>query len=155
MDLRLQDELKQRRAFGSLEQEALLNVVRTSSVLNDSIEQLLKPFGVSLAQYNVLRILRGSSPTPLCRNDIRDRMINRMPDMTRLLDRMEEAGLVARARESEDRRMVLTRLTDEGQRVLDAIDPLLESEHKRLLGKLSSDEQRTLISLLTTIRNSV
>ena len=81
-------------------------------------------------------------------------MINRMPDMTRLLDRMEEAGLVARARESEDRRMVLTRLTDQGQRVLDAIDPLLESEHKRLLGKLSSDEQRTLISLLTTIRNS-
>ena len=154
MDLRLQDELKQRKAFGSLEQEALLNVVRTSSVLNDSIEQLLKPFGVSLAQYNVLRILRGSSPTPLCRNDIRDRMINRMPDMTRLLDRMEEAGLVARARESEDRRMVLTRLTDQGQRVLDAIDPLLESEHKRLLGKLSSDEQRTLISLLTTIRNS-
>lgn len=155
MDLRLQDELKQRKAFGSLEQEALLNVVRTSSVLNDSIEQLLKPFGVSLAQYNVLRILRGSSPTPLCRNDIRDRMINRMPDMTRLLDRMEEAGLVARARESEDRRMVLTRLTDEGQRVLDAVDPLLESEHKRLLGKLSSDEQRTLISLLSTIRNSV
>lgn len=155
MDLRLQDELKQRRAFGSLEQEALLNVVRTSSVLNDSIEQLLKPFGVSLAQYNVLRILRGSSPSPLCRNDIRDRMITRMPDMTRLLDRMEEAGLVARARESEDRRMVLTRLTDEGQRVLDAIDPLLEGEHKRLLGKLSSEEQRTLISLLTTIRNSV
>jgi DNA-binding MarR family transcriptional regulator len=154
MDLRLQDELKQRKPFGSLEQEALLNVVRTSSVLNDSIEQLLKPFGVSLAQYNVLRILRGSSPTPLCRNDIRDRMINRMPDMTRLLDRMEEAGLVARARESEDRRMVLTRLTNQGQRVLDAIDPLLESEHKRLLGKLSSDEQRTLISLLTTIRNS-
>ena len=155
MDLRLQDELKQRRPFGSLEQEALLNIVRTSAVLNDALEQLLRPYEVSLAQYNVLRILRGSTPEPLCRNDIRDRMINRMPDMTRLLDRMEEAGLVARTRETEDRRMVLTRLTDKGHRVLDAIDPLLESEHKRLLGKLSNEEQRSLIGMLTTIRNSV
>lgn len=155
MDLRLQDELKQRKPFSSLEQEAVLNVVRTGAVLNDLLEQLLKPFELSVPQYNVLRILRGAEPEALCRNDIRDRMITRMPDMTRLLDRMEEAGLVARTRETEDRRMVLTRLTAEGHRLVDEITPLVESEHERRFGKLKREDLSALIALLTSIRRSV
>jgi DNA-binding MarR family transcriptional regulator len=155
MDLRLQDELKQRKPFSSLEQEAMLNVVRTGAVLNDLLEQLLKPFELSVPQYNVLRILRGAEPNALCRNDIRDRMITRMPDMTRLLDRMEEAGLVARTRETEDRRMVLTRLTAEGHRLVDEITPLVESENERRFGKLKREDLTSLIALLTSVRRSV
>jgi DNA-binding MarR family transcriptional regulator len=154
MDLRLQDELKQRKPFSSLEQEAMLNVVRTGAVLNDLLEQLLKPFDLSIPQYNVLRILRGAEPDALCRNDIRDRMITRMPDMTRLLDRMEEAGLVARTRETEDRRMVLTRLTAEGERLVDEISPLVENEHQRRFGNLKREELATLIAVLTAVRRN-
>lgn len=155
MDLRLQDEIKQRKPFGSLEQEATLNVVRTGAVLNDLLDQLVKPYGLSMPQYNVLRILRGAEPSALCRNEIRDRMVTRMPDMTRLLDRMEEAGLVARNRETDDRRLVLTRLTDEGHRLLDEIDPLVVAEHERRFGNLRREDLKTLIELLTTVRRNI
>ena len=112
----LQQDLKQKKPFRSLQQEAYLSVVRTSTALTDAMEDLLKPQGISATQYNVLRILRGAEPEGLCRNALRDRMLTRMPDMTRLLDRMEEAGLVTRSREGEDRRMVLTRITEKGRR---------------------------------------
>src|SRR6185503_11818811 len=107
--LNLQGELRQKKPFTSLAQEAFLSVVRTATVLHDAFEQMLKPYGLTSAQFNVLRILRGSEPDGLCRNDLRDRLVTRMPDVTRLLDRMEEAGLVARTREDEDRRMVRSR----------------------------------------------
>src|SRR5215216_2640027 len=107
----LQDDIQQRKPFSSIQQEAFLSVVRTSASLTDAMEDLLKPHGLSTTQYNVLRILRGSRPDGLCRNELRDRMLTRMPDMTRLLDRMEESGLVTRSRERDDRRMVLTRIT--------------------------------------------
>lgn len=132
----------------------MLNVVRTGAVLNDLLEQLLKPFDLSIPQYNVLRILRGAEPDALCRNDIRDRMITRMPDMTRLLDRMEDAGLVARTRETEDRRMVLTRLTAEGERLVDEISPLVEIEHQRRFGNLKREDLAALISVLTAVRRN-
>jgi DNA-binding MarR family transcriptional regulator len=153
MDLRLEDEIKQTQPFRSLEQEVTLNIMRTAAVLNDYLEQILKPFELSMPQYNVLRILRGAEPEALCRNDIRDRMVTRMPDMTRLLDRMEEAGLVARTRQTEDRRMVVTRLTDKSRHVLSEIDPLVESEHQQRFLKLSKDEMKTLVALLSAIRN--
>src|ERR671939_241498 len=101
MPATLREELKQRKPFTSLEQEAQLSVVRTSAMLVDAFERMLKPYGITATQYNVLRILRGAEPDGLCRNDLRDRMITRMPDVTRLLDRMEEAGLVARSRDNE------------------------------------------------------
>jgi DNA-binding MarR family transcriptional regulator len=153
MDLRLEQEIKQRTPFRSLEQEATLNIVRTAAVLNEFLEQVLKPFGLSMAQYNVLRILRGAEPEALGRNDIRCRMVTRMPDMTRLLDRMEEAGLVARTRESDDRRLVLTRLTDRSREMLAAIDPQIEAEHQRRFLRLNKDDLRKLVELLTAVRN--
>ena len=94
----LRDEIKQNKPFESLEQEAQLNIIRTGSLLLDDVEQFLKPYGVTATQYNVLRILRGAHPAGLCRNELRDRMLTRMPDVTRLLDRMEEVGLVERER---------------------------------------------------------
>ncbi|HJR62680.1 MAG TPA: MarR family transcriptional regulator [Gemmatimonadaceae bacterium] len=145
-------ELKQSKPFRSLEQEAHLNVVRTATVLADAFDLLVKPFGVSAAQYNVLRILQGADPEGLCRNDLRNRLLRRMPDVTRLLDRMERAGLVTRARDSDDRRLVSTRITQKGQRLLDKLDALVEKEHQQRLGHLSDVQLRTLIELLTLVR---
>jgi DNA-binding MarR family transcriptional regulator len=104
------------------------------------------------AQYNVLRILRGAGEG-LCRNELRDRLLTRMPDVTRLLDRMEEAGLVRRAREDDDRRLVRTHLTAEGRRVVDALDGEVAAEHQRRLGHLDAGELATLTALLEKVRH--
>jgi DNA-binding MarR family transcriptional regulator len=148
----LRDEIRQRRPFETATQEAHLNVVRTAAVLLEGMEQVLRPAGVSLAQYNVLRILRGAGEG-LCRNELRDRLLTRMPDVTRLLDRMEEAGLVRRAREDDDRRLVRTHLTAEGRRVVDALDGEVAAEHQRRLGHLDAGELATLTALLEKVRH--
>ena len=116
------------------------------------MEDLVKSQGISATQYNVLRILRGSGAEGLCRNALRDRMLNRMPDMTRLLDRMEEAGLVQRGREGEDRRMVLTRITEKGRRLLSELDAPVLALHKRQMSRLTDAQLRSLSDLLTLVR---
>jgi DNA-binding MarR family transcriptional regulator len=105
-----------------------------------------------MSQYNVLRILRGSEQEGLCRNALRDRMLSRMPDVTRLLDRMEDAGLVSRTRDAEDRRLVTTRITEQGRQLLDDLEVAVAGEHQRHLGHLSEAQLRTLIELLTEAR---
>src|SRR5215510_11659766 len=100
----LRTEIKQRKPFGSVEQEAQLNLERTAAVLGHSFAEALKRFGVTPTQYNALRILRGAGKDGLCRNEVRDRMISQVPDVTRLLDRLEDAGLVERERLTTDRR---------------------------------------------------
>lgn len=148
----LRRELRQSRPFQSPEHEAFLSVLRTAAVLSDELEQILRPEGISLAQYNVLRILRGAEPHGLCRNEVRDRMLTRMPDMTRLLDRMENAGLVARARSQTDRRLVSTRITDRALRVLERVEDAVAEEHRRRFGHLSKSEMRALIGVLERVR---
>lgn len=155
MVITLRDEIKQTKPFTSLQQEVELNIIRTSAVLQDEIEQFLKPYGVTGTQYNVLRILRGSEPNGLCRNELRDRMLTRMPDVTRLLDRMEEAGLVARTRENDDRRMVRTRITAEGLELLAELDKLPPEAHSKRFQNIDPQQLRTLIDVLTTIRQKV
>jgi DNA-binding MarR family transcriptional regulator len=148
----LQQDLKQKKPFRTLQQEAYLAVVRTATTLTDAMEDLLKPSGISATQFNVLRILRGSGAEGLCRNALRDRMLTRMPDMTRLLDRMEEADLVVRAREGDDRRMVLTRITEKGRRLLDELEAPVMALHKRQMARLSDTQLRSLSDLLTLVR---
>ena len=148
----LQQDLHQTKPFSSLEQEAYLSVVRTTSALSDRVEDLLKPSGISGTQYNVLRILRGAGEEGLCRNALRDRMLTRMPDMTRLLDRMEEAGFVTRSRERDDRRMVLTRITAQGRALLSELDRPMNELHREQLARLSGEQLRTLIDLLRLVR---
>lgn len=148
----LLSEIQQTRPFKSLEQEAFLNIVRTASVLQDSFDQVLKPAGITSAQYNVLRILQGAEPDGLCRNEVRDRMLTRMPDMTRLLDRMETAGLVSRTRDSEDRRVVTTRISTKGSRLLEKLDSAVAGEHERRLSHLTKTQLKTLIELLSAVR---
>jgi DNA-binding MarR family transcriptional regulator len=148
----LRDDIKQKKPFRSLAEEAGLNVIRTAAVFTDALDQVLKPHGISSTQYNVLRILRGAEPAGLCRNEVRDRMLTRMPDMTRLLDRMEDAGLVKRSREGEDRRMVLTRITKQGLKLVDELDGPLSRLNKTLFGHLSDSQLRSLSDLLTLAR---
>jgi DNA-binding MarR family transcriptional regulator len=152
MSERLREEIRQGRPFQTLEQEAYLEVVRTASALSDRLERVLEPAGITLAQYNVLRILRGSHDDGLCRNDLRDRMLTRMPDVTRLLDRMEAAGWVRRTRDTEDRRMVNTRITEEGLQLLDAVQEAVAAEHARAFGHVGKGRLKTLIDLLSEVR---
>jgi DNA-binding MarR family transcriptional regulator len=152
MPTELRDELRQRKPFANLAQEAHLNLGRTHALLEEGLERVLRPHGISGTQYNVLRILRGAAPDGLCRNEIRDRLVTRMPDVTRLLDRMEEAGLVTRTRDSADRRLVTTRLTPRGQKLVDSLDAPVAAEHERALARLGDEKLRTLIQLLTLAR---
>jgi len=149
----LRQELKQEKPFRSLHQEAQLNLVRTANLLVDRFEQMLKPSGITATQYNVLRILRGAEPAGLCRHEVSARLLNRMPDATRLLDRMEEAGLVTRARGTEDRRMMKTHITGKGLELVDSLDEAVEAEHLKQLGHLSGEQLATLIDLLTLVRS--
>lgn len=150
----LRSELRQSRPFPSLEEEAFLSIERTAALLSDAFEQMLRPYGITGTQYNVLRILRGAPQDGLCRNEIRDRLVTRMPDVTRLLDRMEAAGLITRTRGSADRRMVSTQLTQEGRVLVDSLDAPTTTEHRDRLGHLSAEQLRTLIDLLTEVRRT-
>src|SRR3954469_8261594 len=124
----LREELRQNKPFVSPEQEALLSIVRTSAVLMDDFERMLRPYGITATQYNVLRILRGAEPDGLSRNELRDRMLTRMPDVTRLLDRMEDADLVQRVRGEVDRRLVTTRITKSALATLAELDPIVVTD---------------------------
>ena len=145
-------DIQQSKPFSSLEEEAFLNLARTASALGDGLELLLKEFGISAAQYNVLRILRGAGQAGLCRNEIRDRLVARMPDVTRLLDRLETLGLVRRMRDTEDRRQVGTFLTKAGDELLTTLDEPIANAHRKQLRHLTADELRTLIALTTRAR---
>ena len=150
----LREEIKQNKPFISIEQEALLSVVRTSAQLMDKFEIFLRPYAITATQYNVLRILRGAEPKGLCRNDLRDRMLTRMPDVTRLLDRMEEAGLVERTRDTEDRRMVTSRISKQASELLATLDPLVAENEKHFFSGISRDQIESLIDVLNVVRNA-
>lgn len=148
----LRHELRQQKPFGSLAHEAFLSVARTKAVLREGIERLLKPHGLTLTQYNVLRVLRGAEAKGLCRNEIRDRLVDRMPDVSRLLDRMETAGLIERTRSTTDRREVNTTLTAKGRKLVNALDAPMAAEHDRQFGHLDAKQLKSLIDLLALAR---
>src|SRR5215207_6491893 len=152
MPTRLRDEIKQTRPFSSLEQEALLSIERTAAVLGHSMAEALRGYGITPTQYNALRILRGAGEGGLCRNEVRDRLIARVPDVTRLLDRLEEMGLIARERDSNDRRLVTTRITREGLKLLARLDGPVAEAHQRQLGHMDERSLRALIGLLAEAR---
>jgi DNA-binding MarR family transcriptional regulator len=148
----LREEIKQGRPFDSLEQEALLSVERTAAVLMHGFADSLKTYGITPTQYNVLRILRGAGAAGLCRNEIRARLVAQVPDVTRLLDRMEDAGLVERERDEVDRRLVTTRITRQGLQLLERLDAPVLEVHRSQLGHLSAAQLRSLIDLLAAVR---
>lgn len=154
MSKNLRDEIKQTRPFASLEQEAYLSLGRTWAVLEHTVAEALKPYGVTPTQYNVLRILRWAGKTGLCRSEIMERMIARVPDATRLLDRMEAAGLIGRERSTEDRRFVTTRITDEGLRVVGGAETAVTALHGKQFATLEGEQLERLIELLGLVRES-
>ncbi|MDP2322167.1 MAG: MarR family transcriptional regulator [Acidobacteriota bacterium] len=145
-------ELKQSKPFESLEVEAVLSIARTAAIFEHQAAQALKPFDLSLSQYNVLRILRGAGTEGLCRNEVGKRLVTQVPDVTRLLDRMEEAGLISRQRGAEDRRYVTTRITRKGLDLVGKLDRPITELHQAQLGHVSKKTLRSLIDALAEVR---
>jgi DNA-binding MarR family transcriptional regulator len=138
----------------SLEALVFVNLMRTADLLARGAEDLLKPHNLSGTQYNVLRILRGAGEAGLACREVGCRLITRDPDITRLLDRMEARGLIVRARETDDRRVVKTRITAEGLRLLAALDEPVRALHRRQLRHLSPKQLRQLSDWLDLARKS-
>jgi DNA-binding MarR family transcriptional regulator len=113
---------------------------------------ILKPFGITPTQYNVLRILRGAGSAGLCRNELRCRLVDRVPDATRLLDRMADQGLVTRDRDSPDRRFVSNRLTPKGLELVNQLDRPVRRFHASRAAHLSRDQLGELCNLLADVR---
>jgi len=151
---KLQAEIRQTRPFAAIEEEALLNIVRTAEVVQRMIAEFLKDFDLSPAQYNVLRILRGAGTAGVTCSQIGERLLTHDPDITRLLDRMESRGLIARERSSTDRRAVITRLTDDGLRLTDSIDAPIRAMTKSRMGNFGREGLAGLISELERVREA-
>ncbi len=153
MGSRLRDEIKQTKPFSSLEQEALLNLQRTAGFLQHAMQQMLRPHGLTEPQYNVLRILRGAGTDGLRCSEIGERMVSRDPDITRLLERLERQHLIERKRDSKDRRVVYTHITDDGLQILSNLDPVIEESSRLTVSHLGAERLTQLIDLLEDIRN--
>ena len=142
------------KPFKSLEEEAILSIARTAALIEHGGAEAFKPYGLTTTQYNVLRILRGAGQEGLCRNEVGERLVTKVPDVTRLLDRMEAAGLIVRERGGQDRRFVATRITDKALKLLEKIDRELPAMHAQQLGHVSQKRLRELISILEEVRSA-
>lgn len=148
----LKEEIAQQRPFSSLEQEALLNVLRTADCLERAGQRMIRSWGITSTQYNVLRILRGAQPQGLTCSAIGDRMITAEPDITRLLGRLKALKFIRQQRDKRDKRVVWTHISPSGLALLEETDPAVESLTKALLGHLGKDQLATLIDLLERAR---
>jgi DNA-binding MarR family transcriptional regulator len=148
----IQAELKQRKPFRTLEEEASVSLARTAALMEYAAAEVLRRYGLTPTQYNVLRILRGAEPDGLGRNEVRERLVFKVSDATRLLDRLEETGLVARTRGGEDRRVVVARITRKGLDLLAPLDGEIEQFHRQKLGHMGERKLRTLLNLLADAR---
>lgn len=147
-------ELKKRRDFDLPEQEAFLNIVRTANELSGPFEGLFKEFGLSEATYNVIRILRGAGEQGRMCSEISEHMVARVPDVTRLVDRLEKQGLAARKRCTEDRRAVYVVITRAGLELAAKLDGPVRELHRAQLSHLSRADLGTLNRLLVKARES-
>ncbi len=136
----------------SLENRIFVALLQAADTLAQEAEQLLKAAGLTGAQYNVLRILRGAEPQGLACRAIGDRMISHDPDMTRLLDRLEKRGLITRARQADDRRVVKARITPQALSLLKTLDQPVHDFHKRQLRHMSAARLKILSDLLEEVR---
>lgn len=143
-------ESKPRR--DALEAHVFVSLLRTADALARGAEALLRPYGLSGTQYNILRILRGAGDKGLGCSEVGGRLITRDPDVTRLLDRMESRGLIARSREKDDRRVVKTRITSEGLRLLAELDEPVRQTHRRQFQHIPETRLRQLSALLDRTR---
>jgi len=150
---RLAKEIQQTKPFRSLAEEAALNLARTNEVLGQRMNELLKEHGISHTQYNVLRILRGAHPDGVTCGQVGDRMVTHDPDITRLLDRKEIRGLVLRERSKEDRRVVVTSITQDGLKLVNLLDKPLDQFLKKQFSHLAERDLEFLIQILERLRD--
>ena len=151
----LQREIRQTRPFHSKGQEAFLSLLRTGDLVKHRFHELFAAAGVTFQQYNVLRILRGAGDEGLATLEIGDRMIERTPGITRLLDRLEGKGLVRRVRCPEDRRKVLCHISSSGRDLLASLDaPVMEADEAVFRGMNEADVD-TLIQILDRLRAQI
>lgn len=148
----LQAELKQTIPFSSREHEAYLSLLHTADALQTRVEAQLKTFGLTGTQYNALRILRGAGPDGLPCQEIGERMITHDPDITRLLNRLEERGLVERTRAKHDRRVIYARITRDGLNRLRDMDGPIEATGRAMLRHVGQRNLKQLIDLLELMR---
>jgi DNA-binding MarR family transcriptional regulator len=133
-------------------QEATVALLRTASVVRRVLERVVEPFGLSLAQYNALRIVRGAGAGGIATLAIRERMLEDGTTITRLLDKLESAGLLRRERALPDRRQVICHATDDGERLLDQVDPLVDASDAAAVATLAEEEVEHLVRLLDAVR---
>lgn len=150
----LKQEIVQQKPFASVAEEALLNLMRTADAAGRELQRLVKPWGITSTQYNVLRILRGAQPQGLTCSAIGARMITADPDITRLLARLTAMKLVRQQRDKNDRRVVWTQIAPEGLKLLDQIHPTIERFPEEFFARLSEGEQSELIRLLEQARSA-
>jgi DNA-binding MarR family transcriptional regulator len=150
----LQAEMGQRRPFASRNQEATVALLRTASVVTRAFARVVEPEGLSWAQYNALRIIRGAGRGGIPTLAIRERMIDQGTTITRVLDKLQAGGLIRRERSQPDRRQVICHLTDGGRRVLARLDPGVTALDEAAVGFLSPARLETLLRLLAEIRQA-
>ena len=150
----VQDEIKQAGPFQSQGQEATVALLRTASVVRRVLSRVLEPSGLTLAQYNALRIIRGAGPDGIATLAIRQRMIEEGTTITRLLDRLDKAGLIRRQRGEPDRRTVVCRTTLAGDALLDELDPLVDEADAEVMASLGPRQLSRLVRLLDSVRAS-
>jgi DNA-binding MarR family transcriptional regulator len=150
--IRLRDDKSFPKPSPLLEQDAFMSIQRNADWLMREFEEILSEENLSPAQYNVLRILRTAGPPGMACHEIGERMITRDPDMTRLLDRLEERELLSRSREKHDRRVIRTRISQAGLKLLRDLDDPVRSLHRRQLGHLNEKRLRLLVRLLESVR---
>jgi len=149
---RLQQELKQRKPFQSIAQEALLGLMRTTDLVRRQASAFVEPHGITLQQYNVLRILRGAGTDGVPTLDVAERMVEQTPGITRLLDRLEAKGFVKRQRCPKDRRQHLCWITPKSAALLETLDRPMVQFGEQLMKGLKQEERVTLIRLLDALR---
>lgn len=150
----LQEEISKKQPFEHAEVETYLNIMRTASVLKTPFDRLFKKHGISAAGYNVLRILRGAGDTGATCSAVGRMLVTNVPDVTRLIDRLAEDGLVDRKRETDDRRVVVINITTKGLDLLNRLDKPLHQLHKSQMGHMTEQELRQLSRLLEKSRHS-
>lgn len=155
MSTKLQDEIHQTRPFARKSSEALVSILRTATVLEHEQNEALRPHGITQTQYNVLRMLQGAGKTGLCGRDISNRLVSRVPDVSRLMDRMEELDLLTRERDSVDRRHVTARISAKGRKVLAQSTPDLETVEQKRFGGMDNRTVVALVNVLARVRNPV
>jgi DNA-binding MarR family transcriptional regulator len=149
----LKQEIKQKKPFASPAEEAYLNILRTHGILQGHLSLLLKQYGLTQPQYNILRILRGAGSNGLPCLEIANRMVTREPDITRLLDRIEKSGWIRRSRSTTDRRVVIITITTSGLAALRKLDRPIRRLHRQMLGHLTRDDLKEISRLMAKVRN--